>query len=181
MPSFANMSMLAAAGGGAIAGATMGWNRSANDPRVRDSEDRMHYTMSSTVLGGSIGAGLGGVSLMSKAIGFKGMSTLTGTGASSMSYLATKGASLATSAGRSAMGAGKAIWNLPTPFKAAGLIGLGAAIAGRSLIHRDDRPADAYATPDGAGGISYDPVKQRMNALNASGDMVFGMHNLRHG
>lgn len=148
-----------------------------------DASDTIAYTSSSSAIGALTGVAGGAIA---RSVGFKGVSE----------------------AGVASIAAGRGLWKgltwnpLKTAMKAAGrekfgyksipkplrtpLLGLAIMAAGVGAIaygSRNTVEPKAYASPDGYSGTSYNSqsVKERMGMLGAAGEMVFGMHNMRHG
>lgn len=182
MPSINAMAVMAAAAGGATAGGYFGWKHSANDPSM-DREDRFGYAASLTL--GGAGAGLA-----MKAIGVKGLGRMAGMGAKLGTGLA-KAAMPAIKMGSIRPGRAmlKALGREKSPLIAKWAKGplkalaLGATILGGVAYSSRERPASETYGSRGDGGTEYSqqPIKDRMNLLHATGDMVFGLNNARHG
>jgi hypothetical protein len=67
--------------------------------------------------------------------------------------------------------------------KAALLVGgvVAAATLTRAFTHEDSYAAEDHAVSDGSGGYETEPgVRRRMASMNATGDVVFGLHSRRH-
>jgi hypothetical protein len=58
---------------------------------------------------------------------------------------------------------------------------IGAGTATRAFTHEDSYAAEDHAVSDGSGGYETEPgVRRRMSSMNATGDVVFGLHSRRH-
>jgi hypothetical protein len=170
LPSINAMKIMAGAAIGGTAAGLYGWKSSADDQDL-DAEDRLALTTSSVVAGVAGGAALAKIGPARIGAGIKGLAT----GALGISKGMGKINAAATK-----FGAGKAPW-LKGPMK---LLALTAAIVGVMAYGARSNPQTAaYASRDEAGEMEYGdgPVKARMNKMGAVGDMVFGMHNTRHG
>lgn len=98
------------------------------------------------------------------------------------------GAAIGAGVGLGTVAALKSTRVLKTP---AGRIGtiltLSAALLyGGEAMKASSAETVTFGRPDGMGGYTYSStpegnVRQRINAMNASGDVVLGLHNLRHG
>ena len=70
-------------------------------------------------------------------------------------------------------------WYAKAALVAAAAIGVGTAT--RAFTHEDSYTAEDHAVSDGTGDYETEPgVRQRMNSMNATGDVVFGLHSRRH-
>lgn len=174
MPNINVIKIMAGAAIGGIGAGVLGWRSTADNPNM-DTEDRFAFATSSAVAGIVGGAVLGGIGISrlakSTVMGVKGAARGT-MGA----FQAVKGIG---SVARK-MGAGKAPW-LKGPAK---VLGLAAATTGVLAYGARSNPQTAaYAYRNEVGEVEYNqrPVKQRMDMLGATGDMVFGLNNLRHG
>lgn len=182
MPSINALASMATMGiGGGLAG-RMAWKRSASNPEL-DSEDRLAYTTSATGIGAA-GA------LAFKSIGLKNISNLATTGNP-------------IGLGRSLMfNPIRSLRKFPIGKKSLDFIGIGrgasafkgmggpiaaiAALAGGvgaiAYTARSNPSTMAYAESDyGETQYNQQSVKERMGLMGASGDMVFGLNNMRHG
>ena len=57
----------------------------------------------------------------------------------------------------------------------------GAGTATRAFTHEDSYAAEDHAVSDGLGDYEAEPgIRRRMNSMNATGDVVFGLHSRRH-
>ena len=58
---------------------------------------------------------------------------------------------------------------------------IGACTATRAFTHEDSYAAEDHAVSDGSGGYEIEPgIRRRMASMNATGDVVFGLHSRRH-
>jgi hypothetical protein len=70
-------------------------------------------------------------------------------------------------------------WYAKAALVAAAAIGAGTAT--RAFTHEDSYAAEDHAVSDGSGGYETEPgVRRRMSSMNATGDVVFGLHSRRH-
>jgi hypothetical protein len=70
-------------------------------------------------------------------------------------------------------------WYAKAALVAAAAIGAGTAT--RAFTHEDSYAAEDHAVSDGSGGYETEPgVRRRMASMNATGDVVFGLHSRRH-
>lgn len=179
MPSLAALGTIAATMGGAAVGGMAGW-RYSNRRDDFDTEDRLGFAASSTVAGGAAG-------LAMRSIGLRGMGRLASGG---YSAAATGGRLMMANPARSIMrkmGREKFGFSTfsKTGLKAGAMATLAVAgIAAIAYSARSNPETQAYAAPNGYGETDYIPastVRDRMNLLSATGDMVFGLNNSRHG
>jgi hypothetical protein len=74
---------------------------------------------------------------------------------------------------------GGSAWYAKAALVAAAAIGAGTAT--RAFTHEDSYAAEDHSVSDGSGGYETEPgVRRRMNSMNATGDVVFGLHSRRH-
>lgn len=188
MPSVTAIGTMAAAAGGGVFGGLAGWRKSGREGM--DSEDRAGFTASSIVAGTAAGYGLNKIGL--RRLGQMGKGMYGGARLASKAAMANPVRSLlnradATSIGKKALDI-TGIGRKSVAFKGAGgsmaaiamaAIGVGAIAYGA----RSNPKTNAYASPDGSGGTDYNTqsVKERMGLMGATGDMVFGLNNARHG
>lgn len=183
MPSLNAITMLGLAGAGGVMGAKVGWNRAGEDPTVESSADRFAYAGSATIAGVGAGfaAGIGALALRNRDVRRVGSSLLgSGISAGYAGLKAPKTMNLTreimSKMGRTKFGWGSVPKGLKGPVS--GLLMAGVAIAGMgiaSLMNRDTPPAANDPQPQGQ------TVRERMGMIGASGDMVFGLNNVRHG
>jgi hypothetical protein len=70
-------------------------------------------------------------------------------------------------------------WYAKAALAAAAVIGVGTAT--HAFTHEDSYTAEDHAVSDGLGDYEAEPgVRRRMNSMNATGDVVFGLHSRRH-
>ena len=96
---------------------------------------------------------------------------------------AAEGAAIGGVAAVAARGATRLWKGASGPGKAALLVAaaIGSGTATRAFTHEDAYAAEDHAVSDGTGDYDAEPgVRQRMNSLNASGDVVLGLHARRH-
>lgn len=188
MPSFNSItSVTAFAAGGTLAG--IGGYRHASRVGM-DTEDRLGFTTSSVIAGGAAG-------YMFKQIGPKRLGQFA-TGAYNAARFTGKAAmanplrSLAnrvdkTATGRKILDAtgigrgAKAFKGMGGPVAALAMLALGIGAVAYSA--RSNPKVDAYSSSDGTGGTEYNSqsMKERMGLIGATGDVVFGLNNSRHG
>jgi hypothetical protein len=76
---------------------------------------------------------------------------------------------------------GLGISKLPGMAKAGGILALSTLVfAGVKTAAGTEVQSEAYAAPDNMGGYEVSSVKDRMNSMGATGDMVFGLNYGRH-
>jgi hypothetical protein len=97
-----------------------------------------------------------------------------------------KGALVGAAVGAAAYAAnkGRRVWNAASKIpggKSALILAGGAAIAigGRAMAPDEEPSMEGVATRDAGGGYETNTVHDRMNTINATGDLVFGLHNRR--
>jgi hypothetical protein len=58
---------------------------------------------------------------------------------------------------------------------------VGAGTATRAFTHEDSYAAEDHTVSDGSGGYETESgIRRRMSSMNATGDVVFGLHSRRH-
>lgn len=58
---------------------------------------------------------------------------------------------------------------------------VGAAVAARAYMHEPEYESENHTVNDGVGGYETAPgLRDRLNAMQGSGDIVLGLHNQRH-
>ena len=174
MPSANAIAIMAGAAAGGIGAGRLGWRSSGRNPDM-DQSDRMAFTASSAVAGIAGGAAIAKIGPGRIAAGMKNLAMGT-----FRSAQAARGVGKGVSAAASKMGAGKAPW-LKGPMK---LLALTAASIGvMAYGARSKTPTSAYASRNEAGEMEYGQrsVRDRMDMMGVTGDMVFGMNNTRHG
>lgn len=177
MPSFNSLSTTGALGVGAFVGGRRGWAKSQEDDTM-DAGDRAGYTASHIVRGAAIGLGL-------KTIGVGGFTTAGKmlAGGMGLARKATKWNPLKPALMKIGGGKGFASITKEARMPLAGLALF--ALGGLALAYssRPKNPTAAYANRDENEEVEYteQPVRQRMGLLKATGDMVFGLNNSRHG
>lgn len=171
MPGIKALSIMAGTASGIGVGAYLGWGRASKNKDL-DMEDRLSFTTSSAIAGGV--AGLAAASLGTK--GITGTAGAIFNGVNNTRRIASKAGSMMFKS------KWKGIPQLRGPMK---LFALTAAAVGVMAYGARPRPETAaYAAPDEMGGVEYNQessVKRRTGMLSATGDMVFGMNNSRHG
>lgn len=183
MPSLSAVTMLGFAGLGGAMGAKMGWNRSGQDATVESPADRFAYAGSSSIagMGAGLGLGIGALALRNRDLRRVGTNMIGVAGSAAYSGIRGPKTMNLTREIMSKMGREKFGWgSVPKMVKGpiSGLLLAGAAIAGigiASMTNRDTPPADNDPQPQGQ------TVRERMGMIGASGDMVFGLNNVRHG
>lgn len=160
--------------GGSIAGGAIGYSSAAGDPS-QDLSDKAGSTVMSAITGGVLG-GIGSY-LPWKAIG---------RGAAGMGKVGMgAGRALKANPMRAAMKAmGREKFSIPKPLKGPlGLLALTAAAIGITAMGAKGRvPNEREEYADSSNfGMRGQGVKERMGLLGATGDMVFGLNNSRHG
>ena len=96
---------------------------------------------------------------------------------------AAAGAAIGGMTTLAARGVTKAWGGAPWYAKAAmvAVAAVGAGTATRAFTHEDSYAAEDHAVSDGLGDYETEPgVRRRMNSMNATGDVVFGLHSRRH-
>jgi hypothetical protein len=74
---------------------------------------------------------------------------------------------------------GKANWMGKAAMGTAGVAAV--AVAGRAFAHQDTYGEEGHTVSDGAGGYGTESgLRERLAAMNGSGDLVFGLHARRH-
>lgn len=168
------MKIMAGAAAGGVGAGMLGRKHAANDPDM-DTEDRFAFTTSSVIAGIAGGALLGKIGIGNLAKGAVAGARGIAGGAVSIGRVAKGVGSVART-----MGAGKAPW-LKGPMK---LLAVTAASVGAVAYGARSKPQTAaYASRNEEGETEYSQhsVKERVGMMGAAGDMVFGMHNTRHG
>lgn len=172
MLSTKSMALIGILGSGAVAGGYLGWNRASRDKNL-DFEDRAAFTGSSIVAGAAVAGAAAGIgTTVASRMGWIGNTV----------YKGSTGAYKAMT-----LGSGKILPSIPNiPKVARGpLAALAILAAGVGVIaykSRSNPPTTAYASNDGMGGTQYSAntgVKDRLGLLGATGDMVFGLNNMR--
>lgn len=85
-------------------------------------------------------------------------------------------------AGKMAPGFFKGLYRAPGPIKAMGIVGAAGVGAGtvRAVTREDSYAAEDSAVSDNMGGYEAQPgPRERMAAIGATGDLVFGLHTGR--
>lgn len=169
--------MMIAASSGVAIGGTLGWKHAQKDETL-DKSDRVSFASTSALLGGVTGLAVRHAGLNSVSNGLIGSVKTANTASKILAYNPIKDVSMKL--GRKTFGL-KSLSKVQGPMKllafVAGSVGL-IAYGSRTPSH-----TEAYASPDGLGGTDYNKstTSDRMNRLNATGDMIFGLHNSRHG
>lgn len=184
MPSLSAMKMMAAVvGGAAIAGRAM-WKHSAKDETM-DTQDRVAAT-GSLAIGGAV-AGLGLNAIGARRLASIGSGTYKTTSvlgkAVGSAMMARPSESVMKAMGKSKYGFGtfKALHG-PTKLAAMAAATVGTIAIGARKTDKTPR-SEARGQRDEYGDTQYNTqsVKERVGMMGASGSMVFGMHNTRHG
>ncbi len=169
MPSINAIATMAAMAGGAAVLGGAAWKHSGKDESM-DTSDRAGYTGSAVIAGAG-----GGLAL--KAIGLRNLGKMAGKAATGANYARKALMSNPTGAGlkRIPKGAGKPLAMLALLSASVGAIAYGS----RSSKLQNT----TNASRDGTSGTEYNtrPIKERMTMMGATGDMVFGLNNMRHG
>ena len=182
MPSIASLGTIAFAGGGAAAGGLLGY-RHASGREDFDLQDKLGFSASSAIAGASGGLALRyiGLGRASSGLGIAAKGITKGTGL----LMANPARSLMRKMGRTEFGLNA----IPKRVRGLGAVGL-TAVAGVAAIaysSRSNPPVTAYASDDQVGGTDYNSapqgmtMREKMSMIGASGDMIFGLNNSRHG
>lgn len=171
MPSVNALSIMALAVGGAALAGTAAWKHSAKDQSM-DTADRAGYT-ASLAIGGATGAlalnhiGLGRLS--------KGLGHVHGAAKTAAKYGSWR-------PGKAAMGA-LGIKRIPGAKKAFGGLALLAGSIGALAYgaHKAEASAGTVNQPDEDRMPQRSSTRERLGLLGATGDLVFGLNNARHG
>lgn len=161
---------MAGAASGIGIGAYLGWGR-AKKNTTWDAEDRIGFTASSAIFGGAAGLGIG-------AVGVKG---IRGAASSAFDGINNTRKIVSGSISRLSGSKWKGISQLKGPM--AFLAFTAASVGLMAYGSRPNPQTTAYGSPDEMGGTQYseNPIKRRVGLLGATGNMVFGMNNSRHG
>lgn len=178
MPSISNLKTIAGMSAGAGLGGFGGY-KYARGRDDFDTEDKLGFAASSAIAGAA-----GGLAL--RAIGLGRLGSMAGGTAKAGAFtgkmlMANPARSIMRKMGRQNFG----YKSIPKPIRTAGLIGA-TAVAGIAAIAYSSRSkpqTSAYASQDEYGETQYSAqsTRERMGMLGATGDMVFGLNNSRHG
>lgn len=206
MLSFNSMAAIGLVGTGVI-GTGLAARRHVRNDEIMDRGDKAGFIASSTVAGVGVGLGLLGGAMALKSMGYKGLKAASGMASTAwkaatwtpLNDMTRKaGAPLASglfgSRGigpRYKFGMARALsgsgvrQGIPKGSRGPlGMLALTAASIGAIAYSARSNPqTNAYAERDEFGGTEYtqQPLKERLDMMHATGDMVFGMNNSRHG
>lgn len=163
-------------GGGVLAGMTA--HRHYANRKDIDTSDKFGMdAMWAATGGGLVAAGT--------AIGAKRLGTMAGIGYTGMR---TASKALFSHPMSKALGSKNAFRSIPKFARGPlGLLAIAAASVGSiAYSAKSDNEAESYTTSDGMGGTTYNKgpgmsVKERAALIGATGDLVFGLNNSRHG
>jgi hypothetical protein len=178
MYSVKTLGLIAAAGSGAAVSGYLGWRKSGKDEMGLD--DRIGFTTSSVVAGATGGLALGLLGTRGIAAAGKAGYTVLNTARKGAMWNPAK-AFLKEGHWRTNFGL-KAIPEMArTPLAALAMLAVG--VGAIAYTSRSNPQPTASASRDEYGNTSYNQqsVKERMGLLGATGDMVFGLNNIRHG
>jgi hypothetical protein len=177
MPSISAISMMIGAGAGIGAGGVYGWKKATREGY--DTEDRLAFAGSSAMAGG-------GAALALNAIGIRhiigvGSAGLTGMNVARKGLMWNPIKTALKAGGRTKFGISAIPKGLRGPL--AGLALMAGGIGAVAYGARSNPQPNMYSSNDEYGNVQYNQqsVKERMGLLGAAGEMVFGMHNMRHG
>lgn len=176
MPSINAFSTMASMSIGAGVTGSLAFKRSANDQSM-DLSDRVGYATS--LAGAGAVLGLGAKSLGVSRLGSLTAATARGARTAGRVFTANPSKALFKAAGRTKFG-----WNsAPKPLRGV-LLALSlsaAATGGIAYGSRDTVEKDDVAVNSGANQVYIQSVRDRLKMLGTTGDMVFGLNNMRHG
>src|SRR5271165_6238206 len=172
----------ALAGGGLLAGYA-GFKSSGRNPNM-DTEDRLAFTGSSIIAGAAAGLALRG-------LGLRGMGAIAKAGgkAAGMGYKVAKFSPVERMLGKTTarkLGIGAGFSAYKGHGGTVGLLALLAAGVGATAYNARSNPQPiSRASRDEGGFGEVNPLsrntRERAGLLGATGDMVFGLNNMRHG
>lgn len=182
MPSISSLGTIAFAGAGALGGGVLGFSH-ASGRQDMDNPDRLGFAASSALAGAAGGLALRSIGMRRVAGGLR--TAARGARAGIKMLMANPARTLLRKMGRTEFGYSA----IPKRVRGLGAIGL-TAVAGVAAIaysSRSNPQVSAYASDDQVGGTDYTPgpehmsMKEKIGMMAASGDMVFGLNNSRHG
>jgi len=185
VPSISAMKTIGALAGGGLLAGYAGWRSSGRNPNM-DTEDRLAFTGSSVIAGAAAGLALRG-------IGMRGLGAMAKAGgkAARMGYKAASFSPVERMLGKTTarkLGIGAGFGAYKGHGGTVGLLALMAAGVGATAYNARKNPQPiARASREDAGMAEVGPMprnngmRERAGLLGATGDMVFGLNNMRHG
>lgn len=176
MPSINALSIMGVAVGGAALAGTAAWKHSAKDPTM-DSADRVGYTGTLAAFGATgalalkhIGLGrLGtGIQFAGKAASKAGHLAMMNPGRAAFRAMGRKSFGL-----KSVPGSGRVLGTMAIMAAGIGAMAYGA--------HRAENETMTMSRPDDDRMPARGGARERAGLIGATGDIVFGLNNSRHG
>lgn len=178
MPSFNALSAMAAVAAGGVIGGYLGYRHSQRDPSIRDNGDTLGFSASAAIAGSASALALKTVGLSKLGMAAKNV----GSGANKVSRALMYHPLRDFAEARGVKFGFKTIPKaMRTPLAA--LAFLAGSVGAIAYSTRNTPDTSAYGSRDQSGNTQYNvqSLKERMGMMGASGDLVFGLNNMRHG